>query len=96
MATKKKSSAQPDHGAEPGGYAEAMAELEGLLRELDSSTIDVDVLSSKVQRASFLVEWCNERITAVQLTIDEMVAGFADDDESDEELDEPDDDGDAF
>ena len=74
MAAKKKDD-------QPGGYAEAMAELESLLRELDSSTVDVDVLSTKVQRASFLVDWCNERITAAQLTIDEMVAGFADDDD---------------
>jgi exodeoxyribonuclease VII small subunit len=97
MATKKKAPA-----TEPGGYAEAMAELEGLLRELDSNTIDVDVLSTKVQRASYLVEWCTERITAAQLTIDEMVAGFADDEEfddddlDDEEIDDDSSDGDDF
>lgn len=81
MAAKKKDD-------QPGGYAEAMAELESLLRELDSSTVDVDVLSTKVQRASYLVEWCNERITAAQLTIDEMVAGFADDDDESDDDDE--------
>lgn len=86
MAAKKKDD-------QPGGYAEAMSELETLLRELDSSAVDVDVLSAKVQRASFLVEWCNERITAAQLTIDEMVAGFADDEEfDDEDLDDDEDD----
>ena len=83
MAARKKDD-------QPGGYAEAMAELEALLRELDSGTVDVDVLSAKVQRASFLVDWCNERITAAQLTIDEMVAGFADD-EDDETGDDEDD-----
>lgn len=88
MAAKKKDA----QGTEPSGYAEAMAELESLLRELDSSTIDVDALSAKVQRASYLVEWCNERITAAQLTIDEMVAGFAED----EDLDDVDDDEEEF
>ncbi|MGA0863410.1 MAG: exodeoxyribonuclease VII small subunit [Ilumatobacteraceae bacterium] len=90
MATKKKTQTA-DQGTEPGGYAEAMAELEGLLRELDSNTIDVDVLSTKVQRASYLVEWCTERITAAQLTIDEMVAGFAEDEEFDDDSGDGDD-----
>lgn len=65
---------------EPKGYAEAMSELEGILRELDSASVDVDVLSVKVQRASFLVEWCTSRITAAQATIDELVAGLPEDD----------------
>lgn len=87
--------ARKNSDREPQGYAEAMAELESLLRELDSSTVDVDALSTKVQRASYLVEWCNQRITAAQLTIDEMVAGLAGDDDEDfddEEFDEDEDD----
>lgn len=90
MAAKKQTS-----GQEPQGYAEAISELEGLLRDLDSGSIDVDVLSTKVTRASYLIDWCNERITAVQMTIDELVAGFADDDEEDiddEDSDDEDDD----
>lgn len=86
MATKKTS---PD---EPKGYAEAMAELESILREIDSNSVDVDVLSAKVQRASYLVDWCTERITAAQLTIDELVATFEDDeDKFDEDEDEDED-----
>ena len=65
---------------EPKGYAEAMSELEGILRERDSASVDVDVLSVKVQRASFLVEWCTSRITAAQATIDDLVAGLPEDD----------------
>lgn len=90
MVAKKQTS-----GQEPQGYAEAISELEGLLRDLDSGSIDVDVLSTKVTRASYLIDWCNERITAVQMTIDELVAGFADDDEEDiddEDSDDEDDD----
>ena len=76
---------------EPSGYAEAMAELESILREIDSNTVDVDVLSAKVQRASYLVEWCTQRITAAQLTIDELVASFDDDDFDDNDVDDNDD-----
>lgn len=78
---------------EPKGYAEAMAELEAILRELDSAGVDVDVLATKVQRASFLVEWCTSRITAAQATIDELVAALPEDDGEydDEDLDDDDD-----
>lgn len=86
MAAKKTST------EEPKGYAEAMSELEMILREIDSNSVDVDVLSEKVQRASYLVDWCTGRITAAQLTIDELVASFGDDDFGDDDDDDLDDD----
>lgn len=89
MAAKKQSA-----DGEPKGYQEAMAELESLLRDLDSNSVDVDALSAKVTRASFLIDWCNERITSAQMTIDELVAGLdaGEDDEDDDEVDEDDED----
>ena len=96
MATKKNQS------AEPSGYAEAMREVESILSELDSNSIDVDVLSVKVERASYLINWCNERISSAQMTVDALVADLAsnndfsendfDDDEfeDDEDFDEDD------
>lgn len=86
MATKK------TQQAEPKGYAEAMREVESILSELDSPSVDVDVLSTKVERASFLINWCNERIATAQMTVDALVAdlGFDDDDE-DEDFDDEDD-----
>lgn len=88
MAAKKTST------EEPKGYAEAMSELETILREIDSNSVDVDVLSTKVQRASYLVDWCTGRITAAQLTIDELVASFEEDDFGDDDDDDLDDDDD--
>jgi exodeoxyribonuclease VII small subunit len=77
MATKK------TQQADPKGYAEAMREVESILSELDSPSVDVDVLSTKVERASFLINWCNERIASAQMTVDALVAdlGVSDDDE---------------
>jgi exodeoxyribonuclease VII small subunit len=77
MATKK------TQQADPKGYAEAMREVESILSELDSPSVDVDVLSTKVERASFLINWCNERIASAQMTVDTLVAdlGVSDDDE---------------
>ena len=81
MATKKSQS------ADPAGYAEAMREVESILSELDSPSVDVDVLSTKVERASFLINWCNERISSAQMTVDALVADLAvfEEDESDED-----------
>lgn len=81
MATKKA------HSADPAGYAEAMREVESILSELDSPSVDVDVLSTKVERASFLINWCNERISSAQMTVDALVAdlGVFEEDESEED-----------
>ena len=89
MATKKNLT------AEPKGYAEAMREVESILSELDSNTIDIDVLSEKVERASFLIQWCNERISATQMTVDNLVASLAIDD-ADDDLDDDEFDDDEF
>lgn len=94
MATKKTGQ------AEPKGYAEAMREVELILSELDSNSVDVDVLAVKVERASLLINWCSDRVTSAQMTVDSLVADMADfvvaesddDDLDDEEDDEEDDD----
>jgi len=86
MAAKK---SQPQ---EPAGYAEAMREVETILSELDSNTIDVDVLSAKVERASFLISWCNERISSAQMTVDSLMADLiVEDDDGDDDFDDEDD-----
>ncbi len=88
---------------EPAGYAEAMAEIEGILAELDSGRIDVDVLGEKVKRAAELIEWCNARITAAEFTVKELLESLDvddpgvdledfDDDEDDDYEDDEDDD----
>jgi exodeoxyribonuclease VII small subunit len=90
MATKKA------QAGEPAGYAEAMREVESILSELDSNSVDVDVLATKVERASFLIHWCNERIASAQMTIDALVSDLGvdeedfDDDEFEDDEDEDD------
>ena len=94
MATKKITT------EEPSGYADAMREVETILGELDSNNVDVDVLATKVQRASYLISWCKDRIAAAQLTVDTLVADlgvdeeYGDEDEDDEEDDDYEDDED--
>ena len=85
MAAKKTQS------SEPTGYADAMREVEQILAELDSNSVDVDVLATKVERASYLINWCNERITAAQITIDTLVADLSVDDDQFDDFDDDDD-----
>lgn len=58
------------------GYADALAELNEILRELDDDLLDIDVLGDKVERAATLIATCRERVAAAQLRVDEIVAGL--------------------
>ena len=58
------------------GYAEALAELEKILSELERSDVDVDVLATRVQRASDLIRLCRDRIGNARLRIDGVVGGL--------------------
>jgi exodeoxyribonuclease VII small subunit len=56
------------------GYAEALAELEAILEELEDDHVDVDRLTDRVTRARELITRCRERIADARLKIDDVVA----------------------
>lgn len=55
-------------------YAEAVVELEQILRELEDDRIDVDVLAARVRRAALLLRFCRGRIAGAKLEIEQVVA----------------------
>jgi exodeoxyribonuclease VII small subunit len=61
---------------DPGnpGYADALTELDSILRELESSDVDVDRLAERVARAAELINLCRDRISAARIRIDEVIA----------------------
>lgn len=59
------------------GYAEAVAELEAILAELEEDDVDVDVLAARVARAAELVQVCRRRIDAARFQVDRIVAELA-------------------
>lgn len=69
------------------GYAEALSELEEILDQLEDDDIDVDVLSTKVERAAVLIRLCRGRIRDAQVSVEEIVSELEDlaDPEPDEE-----------
>jgi exodeoxyribonuclease VII small subunit len=66
-------------GSEPAangelGYANALAELERILGELEASDVDVDQLADRVTRATALIAVCRQRIGTARTRIDEVIA----------------------
>jgi exodeoxyribonuclease VII small subunit len=59
------------------GYAQALEELQSILKELENNEVDVDKLATNVQRASQLIELCRQRIGNAKLQIEEVVKGLA-------------------
>lgn len=72
-----------DDSTETVGYADALAELDTILRELEGSDVDVDRLADRVARAADLIALCRDRIGSARLRIDEVIADLdgADDSE---------------
>ena len=75
------------------GYAEAMAELEEILDELEGDQLDVDVLAERVRRASELIKACRTRIVRAQTDVEGIVSDLEAfereaDDEEEEDVEE--------
>ena len=60
--------------ADQVGYAAALTELDGILRELETADVDVDRLADRVSRAAALITLCRERISNARLQIDDVIA----------------------
>ena len=60
-------------------YAEALAELDEILGQLESSTVDVDVLAERVARGAQLVRFCRQRLQVVRVDVDTVVEQLLDD-----------------
>ena len=58
------------------GYADAVAELDEILAELDDEGIDIDVLSGLVERAAHLITVCRGRISSAQQQVASIVEGL--------------------
>lgn len=63
----------PANASTPG-YAQALSELDTILRELEGSDVDVDQLAERVARAAELIAVCRDRISTARLKIDEVIA----------------------
>lgn len=91
----------PDAGADAEvipvgqlGYAEAMAELEAILAEIDDDEVGVDRLATRMRRAAALIAHCRARIGDAEVEVERIVADLTALDPAEaDEVDEVDGDG---
>jgi exodeoxyribonuclease VII small subunit len=65
-------------GADPATmpYADALAELESILAELERDDVDVDHLAAHVARAAALIEACRQRIDTARVDVERIVGSL--------------------
>ncbi len=54
-------------------YEEAYEELQGIVKEIESGTISVDVLGEKVKRAGELIRFCKEKLFKTEQEVNEVL-----------------------
>ena len=62
----------------PAGYADAIDQLETILREIEDDDVDVDLLAERVSRAAGLIDFCRDRIVTARAAVDEATTPDAD------------------
>lgn len=60
--------------AEDAGYAAASAELEQILRDIETGEIDLDVLTDKVERAASLLQYCRQKLASTETKVQKVTA----------------------
>ena len=50
-------------------YEDAVRELQDILQQMQSSELGIDALTSKLQRASTLLDFCQQRLTKTEAEV---------------------------
>ena len=61
-------------------YDRALSELREIMEELQSDDVGLDELSSRIKRASFLVNYCKEKLRSVENELENMLKGEKEED----------------
>ena len=59
-------------------YKEAVAEIEEILHKLEEEEPDVDILSEKVKRVSFLIRYCKEKLQKTETEVSTILKEMED------------------
>ena len=54
-------------------YESAYKELEEITREIEHEGVSVDILSEKVKRASFLIEFCQKKLRQTEEEVGSII-----------------------
>lgn len=56
---------------EAKSYTSAWKELQGILADIESDDLNIDKLAEKVKRASYLINYCQEKLRSVEKELDD-------------------------
>jgi exodeoxyribonuclease VII small subunit len=71
--------------AKTPSYREAIEELEAIVQEIENETVDVDVLTEKVKRATYLIKLCKKKLRETDDNIKKILKEFEEEEEVMEE-----------
>ena len=57
-------------------YGEAVEELERIITEIEEESVDVDALTEKVKRATFLIGFCKDRLKDTEVEVQKALSGL--------------------
>jgi exodeoxyribonuclease VII small subunit len=57
-------------------YSQALTEIEGIISEIESAEINVDVLSEKVSKAADLIKFCKGKLRNTEEEVKKVLSGI--------------------
>ena len=66
------------------GYKDAIEELESIVEEVENETVDIDALSAKVKRATFLIKLCKKRLKKTDSEVKNVLKEFEKEEEGED------------
>lgn len=73
-------------GNEELTYASAIAELENIVKGIESGEVDVDVLAERLKRATELIKFCNDRLKGTQEAVSKILVDMEGADKDDDSV----------
>ena len=55
-------------------YSEAMARLEGIVRQIDNNELEIDALAEKIKEANEIIAFCSDKLTKADREIEKLLA----------------------
>ena len=67
-------------------YEQAYSELRQIIDRLENSDVNIDVLTKEIERAESLLDFCNKRLSQVEVDVQELTKRLEAFDEKNGEL----------
>ena len=64
------------------GYREALDEIEAIVEEIESESVDIDVLTDRVRRATFLIKLCKAKLKKTDDEVKKVLKEFEEEEEA--------------